>query len=324
MLISSSKVGETSLHGSENGLLVILVSVVSLFLLSTLMIRIGSLYLIVRKYPVMKGNGFRLIETDLSEAPFSFLHFLFWKRNIDFNTEEGQLILKHELTHIRQRHTYDMLFSQILVCIFWMNPFYWIIRKELTLIHEFIADDKSVGQGNGVMFAKMLLLANYEGQFMDPTHSFFHSPIKRRLFMITKNGDSKYNYLSRIFILPVITIIFFVLSFNITRAQSEPSNTDSGKIIKVNDEQKSKKFDQYHPEGRTPTSEEVKILIESILNDPPVNRIYFIDGKRVSSSKVKKLKYSMITDTRMLPPEESLERFGVTGEKGTISFLLKK
>ncbi len=107
---------------------------------------------------VQKQMGdFTFIETDLEDAPFSFFSNLFWKKSISMEEENGRKMLQHELVHIREKHSWDRLFSQFICSVFWMNPFNWIIQKELQNIHEFIADRDAVGTGEVDAFAKMLL-----------------------------------------------------------------------------------------------------------------------------------------------------------------------
>ncbi|HZE82977.1 MAG TPA: M56 family metallopeptidase, partial [Puia sp.] len=165
-------------------LLVIAGLFVSAALLIILIIRILRLFREIRTHTHIRIKGVFFIETKMEQAPFSFLNYLFWKKNISLESDNGEKIFKHELTHIEQLHTYDKLFSQLAVCILWINPFYWIIQRELNMIHEFIADERSVNDGDTESFARMLLLSHNGGAYLDPTHSFFHSPIKRRLAMI--------------------------------------------------------------------------------------------------------------------------------------------
>jgi len=61
---------------------------------------------------------FTFIETDFEEAPFSFFSNLFWKKSISMEEESGRKILQHELTHIREKHSWDRLFSQLICSIF--------------------------------------------------------------------------------------------------------------------------------------------------------------------------------------------------------------
>ena len=120
---------------ANNGLLLLLsISIlVSSIFCGILLSRIIWIYKIKTKYKNIKMHGFTFIETDLRQAPFSFFNNLFWKQAIDMNSVNGEKILRHELVHIKQGHTYDKLFSQTIACVFWMNPFYWLIRKNWML-----------------------------------------------------------------------------------------------------------------------------------------------------------------------------------------------
>jgi hypothetical protein len=213
----------------------------------------------------------------------------------------------------------------MITCIFWMNPFFWIIQRELNLIHEFIADEQAIDHGDLTDFARMLLRSHNDGRYLDPSHSFFASPIKRRIMMITESNANRYSYFGRVLILPIVALVLFMLSFNLSNAQSESKdNPDSSKIKKIKDEQNAGFFDKSLPQNPSISEAELKEIVSKILKDPPTNRIFFINGEKVSPDKVKKLNYEMIADLQMLPPEDAVKKFGVSGEKGVIAFLLKK
>jgi hypothetical protein len=200
---------------------------VSGILLVLLLLRIVGIFRLKKKYGSIRMNGLILVETDLANAPFSFGNFLFWRKNISREDENGQKIWMHELTHIREKHTYDKLFSQIVSSILWMNPFYWIIQKELNLVHEFIADGKSIPNGDSALFAKMLLEGYNEGRHLDPSHPFFQTSIKRRLFMITHSNKTSFSYVRRLLALPVAVLATAVFSFNSVSAQNDTVSTES-------------------------------------------------------------------------------------------------
>lgn len=185
---------------------------VSLFLLLSLLFKIRWIYSIKRKSHPQKMRGYTLIETDMKEAPFSFLSNLFWKRGLSVKETTGARIFKHELTHITQKHTYDKVFAQVLCCLFWINPFYWLIQRELDTIHEFIADAASVAAGDTESFALMLLQAHHDGSYLSPVHPFFNSSIKRRLLMIRSTNKTRYSYIRRIAALPLSLCLLALLS----------------------------------------------------------------------------------------------------------------
>jgi TonB-dependent SusC/RagA subfamily outer membrane receptor len=167
-------------------------------------------------------GDFTFIETDLDEAPFSFFSNLFWKKSISMEDESGRKILQHELAHIREKHSWDRLFSQLICSIFWMNPFNWIMQKELQNIHEFIADRDAVGTGEVDAFAKMLLQTYYGNHFLNPSHSFYYSSIKRRIIMLTTSKTPKYAYLRKVAVLPLVAITLVLFSIQLSAQKPKP------------------------------------------------------------------------------------------------------
>lgn len=167
-------------------------------------------------------GDFTFIETDLDEAPFSFFSNLFWKKSISMEDESGRKILQHELAHIREKHSWDRLFSQLICSIFWMNPFNWIMQKELQNIHEFIADRDAVGTGEVDAFAKMLLQTYYGNHFLNPSHSFYYSSIKRRIIMLTTSNTPKYAYLRKVAVLPLVAITLVLFSIQLSAQKPKP------------------------------------------------------------------------------------------------------
>jgi len=173
---------------------------------------------------------FTFIETDLDEAPFSFFSNLFWKKSISIEDECGRKILQHELSHIREKHSWDRLFSQLICSVFWMNPFNWIIQKELQNIHEFIADRDAVGTGEVDAFAKMLLKTYYGNHFLNPSHSFYYSSIKRRIIMLTTSNIPKYSYLRKVAVLPMLAFILALFSIQLSAQEAKENKEESQSI----------------------------------------------------------------------------------------------
>ncbi|KIC61135.1 M56 family metallopeptidase, partial [Chryseobacterium taiwanense] len=108
-------------------------------------------------------EGINFYRTDLTDAPFSYFKNLFWKNSIMLNSEIGKQILKHEMVHIEQKHTFDKIILEIITSVFWFNPFYHLIKKEINLIHEYLADKKAVKQSDTKAFAQMLLASHFSG-----------------------------------------------------------------------------------------------------------------------------------------------------------------
>jgi len=180
-----------------------------------------SLYTIKKlaaKKPMRKIAGICLINTSEKNAPFSFLHFIFWNKLIDIDSVNGKQILEHEIAHVKGRHSYDKLFINLVLVVCWCNPLFWLIKKELGMIHEFIADRKALTGYDSSVFAAMILQAAYPQHNFQLTNNFFHSPIKRRFNMLTKNNNQT-NYFSRMLALPVILFVFAAFAFTTVKQQ---------------------------------------------------------------------------------------------------------
>lgn len=201
--------------GEMLAVLLLLVSLVMFLHLVTGIVRIMYWYW---KHPhdrVVENVCF--INTHLKQAPFSFFNWLFWRSDIDTHSPAGKRMLIHEITHIKQLHSVDKMFTAVLLTVFWFNPFFWLIRRELNIIHEFLADKNAVESENGAAFAEMILQAASVQQTtsITPINYFYSSSqLKRRLRMITTSPQPRYSYLRRISSL--ILMICFALFFSTT------------------------------------------------------------------------------------------------------------
>ena len=342
-----------------NILLAASVSVTAIMLLMLLR-NIAWIYQLKYRHEVIKMRGFDLIETNVKQAPFSFLNNLFWRSDISMYEKNGKKIFTHEITHIREKHTYDKLFSQVVLCFFWINPFYWLIQKELNIIHEFIADSKSIQQGDTQSFAEMLLQSHNEGRYLNPFHSFFNSSIKRRIIMITTSKNARYSYLRRVCALPILLSATFLVSFKIVNAQTDPKlnpNT-SVKVDKVsihpindsvasvainyidaqgkpallnlmagyskNDSNKTNVvYDEESGERREVSIAETKAIVRQIIQNPPTADVYFVNGKEYSPDDIRKLDPEKIITINVYNRTEALKRFGDKAKNGAIVFTTK-
>jgi N-acetylmuramoyl-L-alanine amidase len=148
------------------------------------------------------------VNTTAKGTPFSFLQYIFWNDHIDINSITGNQVFKHELAHVQQKHSCDKLFLNAILIFCWCNPFFWLMRKELNMIHEFMADKIAVEDSDTEAFAAMILQATYPQYRFPLSNPFFYSPIKRRLMMLTKNNHPKAGYIGRILVLPLAAILF--------------------------------------------------------------------------------------------------------------------
>ncbi len=205
----------------QNGLYVLYTTGVAtgLFMLTRSLVYISR---IKNKYPFEIFNKTYFFQTSEKGAPFSFFRNIFWNEKIPLDTIGGQQIFRHELFHVNQRHSIDILFMELLCIIGWFNPFFHLIKKETRAIHEFLADEYAASSGNKFEYAELLLTYAIRQRTAGLTHPFFHHQIKRRIAMITKLDQLRRNsgYISRAMVLPLLLIIFCAFAVKLTRSNA--------------------------------------------------------------------------------------------------------
>lgn len=150
------------------------------------LIQLVSIFRLVRKGQSVTVNGVRVISLSDEANPFSFFHWIFAYLP-DLQGEGGKEILTHELTHVRQRHSIDVVFSELVNIVCWMNPFMWLMKAEIRLNLEYLADNKvAESLCNTKQYQYHLLgLANQNRQTGLYNH-FNVSHLKNRIVMMNK------------------------------------------------------------------------------------------------------------------------------------------
>lgn len=201
----------------------LILGIVSFFLLAKLTLGLVKIHQLKKEFPKESIEGITFYNTNLHDAPFSFFRNLFWKKSILINSDLGKQILKHEMVHIEQKHSFDKLFVQIIQSLFWFNPIFYFIKKEITLIHEYLADKKAVKNADTRAFAQMLLASNFSGNVLPATSPFLSSNLKKRLKMLTTQ-KTKFSYARRILALPILFGVSFALLVNAKNIEIKKQN----------------------------------------------------------------------------------------------------
>ncbi len=194
-------------------------AVISVTMLVLVIMRIMKVLGLKRKYHSEQIADITFINTQLQEAPFSFFKNLFWRKDIQLNDETGQQIMRHEMAHIRQNHSWDRIFLQVVKAVCWFNPVFYLIEKEITLIHEYIADEEAIDNKDGRAFAAMLLRSRIENFGYAPGQAIFYSSIKKRLHMLTNKQKTKFSYARRLLVLPLLGCVTFAFGFKAHQAE---------------------------------------------------------------------------------------------------------
>lgn len=166
-----------------------------------------------RRYTPEQVADIFVYPTNEAGTPFSFFNHLFWNDAIPTDTEKGQLIFRHELYHIRQLHTVDILVLETFRRLFWCNPFFFFLLRELKLVHECLADRYALQSDTQRATYAEYLVWQSQGVAEVPhlVHSFYHTQLKSRVAMILHPAATHAGKLTRWLTLPLA--LFLLVAF---------------------------------------------------------------------------------------------------------------
>lgn len=224
-------VNAESAHLTFTNVTLVLFTLVSLYFFSSLLVSFYKIYKLKQTYQPYTIGEYTIYLTNEKYTPYSFMNLIFWNRKIDLDSKLGKQILQHELVHIQEKHSIDKICLQLNLIIGWFNPFFWIIKNELGMIHEFIADKKSIPNADASEFASMILSIAEVNKNIILTNPFFFSPIKRRLKMLCQKKSVKYSYLQKLLVLPLLAGLIILLSFKTKQMFILDKQENSGSTI---------------------------------------------------------------------------------------------
>jgi TonB family protein len=150
---------------------------------------------------VVQGVKVRKLNDDVT--PFSFFGTIYLNPSLH-SEEEIRQILTHELTHVRQWHSVDVVLAELLCVLFWLNPFVWILRREIRQNLEYLADDRVVASGvDSRHYQYHLLQLSCQLPGYQLTNKFNISPLKKRIRMMNQPRSSKTTALKYLLIAPL-------------------------------------------------------------------------------------------------------------------------
>ncbi|MDN3579874.1 M56 family metallopeptidase [Mucilaginibacter flavus] len=172
-------------------------------------VAICSLLLIIKLFKVIRlitstqtliDNKYKLISIENTDAAFSFFNYLF----IGTKTTGSQIIINHELVHMRQKHSFDVLFMELLKIVNWFNPVIYLIQVSLKTQHEYLADEQTARDTDALTYSSFLVDNAYGIDSLSVTHSFFnYNLLKKRIIMLNKKPSGNLAKLKYLLAAPI-------------------------------------------------------------------------------------------------------------------------
>ncbi len=165
-------------------------------------LKILRVYAMRQKGRVVRKEDHEEVILPDSDTAFSFFRSIYLGDHV-YSKDHGHIIA-HELVHIRERHTLDLLYFEVLRILFWFNPLVYIFQGRISELHEFIADSKTAGPDKKANYS-VLLREVFKTETISFINPFFKSSlIKKRIVMLQKSRSRKIWQFKYLILVPLV------------------------------------------------------------------------------------------------------------------------
>ena len=156
-----------------------------------------------------------------STCPFSFFRWIFVNPQAQ-SEEQLQEIMTHERAHVEQWHSLDIVLMELLAIACWPNPFVWLMRREVRLNLEYLADERVVEAGSErKAYQYHLLGLAYGKNVATVCNNFNVLPLKLRIRMMNKKRTNSWLRAKYLLLVPVIGVA--LVACNLDKKTAEPA-----------------------------------------------------------------------------------------------------
>ncbi|AUC86310.1 hypothetical protein CW731_13935 [Polaribacter sp. ALD11] len=184
-----------------------------------------NLFKIIKKINInekIKQDHATLILVTDKILPHTFWSYIFINKAAYENGEIEEELFTHELTHVTQKHTFDVLIIELLQAVFWINPLYIFLKKAVQLNHEFLADENVINQHKNTFQYQYLLLnkAAWNNEYYLASN-LNYSLTKKRLKMMTTQSSRSIILLKKLAVIPLLTGFVFLFAERVEAQEKE-------------------------------------------------------------------------------------------------------
>ncbi len=209
-------------------LFIILITIYSIGLalfLFRFVINIIKIFSKIKNNLVIKTKTHITVLLNENTPPYSFSNYIFLNKLTYQSKKIPQEVLIHEQTHVKQKHSLDILFIELLQILFWFNPLLPVIKKSIKLNQEFLADQNVLKQRYSITNYQNILFhftrLNHESIFIS---SINYSLTKKRLKMMTKRTSHLTATLWKLTSIPLVIVLVFLFSTKIEGQRDSLNN----------------------------------------------------------------------------------------------------
>lgn len=329
-----------------NNLLLVVMAVGSGVFIIRLLVQLLSLLRIHLRSEAAVWKTFMYRNVLFPIVPFSFFNKIYVNKQ---QHRENELldIFKHEDIHVKGRHTFDILFTEIVFITCWYNPVVWLMRKAVRQNLEFLTDQQVLDKGvDRQVYQYSLLNVSKQGLHAAIANQFNFKMLKRRIMMMNKKRSSRLELSKYAFLIPVF--VFVAGAFTVSKADDKiievvgyAKSTDMAKVLHKPDVERVKTVSpeaelaleeplqvapsstdtcRHKTDGMIPS----RIRISTIRSDSLGGPLIIIDGARIPSEQLGEIKPDDIESVDVYKDASSFAEYGEEGKNGVVVIKTKQ
>ncbi len=191
--------------------------------------KLFQIFKLIHQNSKEKNKDYHLVLLPTQHTAFSFFHYIFLGKT----NHQKKEIIQHELIHVKQKHSIDLLFFEIQKVLLWFNPYSYLYQNRIAEIHEFIADNKTVNKKEKSTFYQSLLAETFKVDKLAFVNSFNkQSIIKKRIIMFSKSKSKEILKFKYLLIIPMLMGMLVYTSCENTEPDKALSKVNEKRFIK--------------------------------------------------------------------------------------------
>ena len=187
-------------------------------------------------------KGYRLLYVPLKILSFSFLNKIFLSDLFPLKPHEKNTIITHEEYHLTEKHSIDIIITELIRILLWFNPVIILIQKIIKENHEFLADKHTINLVGKNDYTRLLKSFKWQEINMMVGSGYSGASIKNRLKMI--HNSNKKNPIMKKFILCIITLFTVFIFACEDDLKSLESNSNKQIDFEISDEELQQEIQQ--------------------------------------------------------------------------------
>jgi len=307
---------------------------------------------IVRCSPTKLILGVPVHVTPLEVHPFSFFNRIVLSKKT-LENPSLDMIVSHELVHVRERHTLDILLTELLFLLQWFNPFAWLVRDAVRSNLEYLTDDQITQKYNAEAYQMAMVgLAHKKGvaPFLTALNG---SKLKTRIIMMKKKNENRYVLLKQLLVLPLLAVLTMSLSNKEVKTEILPAeNTELNGAGENAPERLATDFTEAGPGTNALRADSGIVLPDSVVKGKVImieqgkqdtkkvpvpwvsslqikttggiQPLFIVDGEELSAEDAEKLDANLVDNISVLKDESAVAAYGEKGKNGVVLIETKK